>query len=62
MRNKRNRGWLYIGLAILLGILVESHQSHPFSIASVLGAAVVCLLMLAILGEIGFWIWTKISN
>ncbi len=62
MRNKRNRGWLYIAIAIFLGTLIESHQSHPISIASLLGAAGMALLILAIVGELGFWIWTKISN
>jgi hypothetical protein len=62
MRNKRNRGWLYIAIAVFFGALVESHQPHPISIASPLGAAGMALLLIAIVGELGFWIWTKISN
>jgi hypothetical protein len=62
MQNKRNRGWLYIAIAVVFGALVESHQSHPISVASFLGASGMVLLILAIVGELGFWIWRKISD
>lgn len=62
MRNKRNRGFLYIALALLLGAYTETSRSRPFDVASLLGAAGAWLLIFAIVGELGFWIWTKVSN
>jgi hypothetical protein len=62
MRNRGNRGLVYIVLAIFVAALAESHQSHPITVASFLGASGMMLLIFAVVGELGFWIWSKISN